>query len=49
MTATTVTNKSYLFLRDCKYPLGVKAMFFITTSTTNINVQIIPTVARISV
>ena len=45
----TVTKRSYLFRLDCKYPLGVKAIFFITTSTKNNSVQIIPTVARISV
>ena len=30
-----VTKRSYLFRRDCQYPLSVNAINFISTSTTN--------------
>lgn len=49
ITPTTVTNKSYRFLLDCRYPLGVNAMFFMMTSTRNMRVQIIEIVTKVSV
>lgn len=49
MTPATVTSKSYRLRRDCQYPRGVKAMFFITTSMTKTKVSTALTTTRRSV